>query len=120
MGMIYIIEDDTAFAQALSKIVSTEHDVRVFDSVPETLSDFSAASPDLLFLDCMLPGESGPEFVKRLRENSDTSDLAIILMSAHHEMMNEANSVGGDRVEFLKKPCTMRQILAVMHKYLPA
>lgn len=120
MAHISIIEDDPSFAEALSRIVSAEHEVTLYDAVPENIGAFSTGLTDLLFLDCMLPGESGPEFLSRLRSHEASRKLPVILMSAHHEMMNEANALTGEFEEFLKKPCTMRQVIAVLQRYLPA
>jgi len=40
--------------------------------------------PELALLDIRLPGVSGPEIGKRLRESSVLSDIAIVMMTAYH------------------------------------
>lgn len=118
MAQICIIEDDPAFAAALQRIMSQEHQVHCFSSVPDDPEEIIALKPDMIFLDCMLPGETGPHFLQRLREDDRTRKVAVILMSAYHEMMEEARLVTDEFQEFLKKPCTIRQVMALVQRYV--
>lgn len=118
MAQICIIEDDPAFSAALQRIISQEHEVHCFSAVPDDPEEILSIRPDMIFLDCMLPGETGPTFLQRLRSDERTSKVAVILMSAYHEMMEEARLLTDDFQEFLKKPCTIRQVMALVHRYL--
>src|SRR5687768_12797582 len=102
MAQICIIEDDPAFSAALHRIMSQEHEVQCFTSVPEDAEQILSSNPDIIFLDCMLPGESGPHFLQRLRSDDRTREVAVILMSAYHEMVEEAKTMVDDYQEFLK------------------
>src|SRR6187549_1864391 len=118
MAQICIIEDDPAFSAALHRIMSQEHEVHCFPTVPEDAEQIISIKPDLIFLDCMLPGETGPHFLQRLRSDDRTRQVAVILMSAYHEMVDEAKTITDEYQEFLKKPCTIRQVMALVHRYL--
>lgn len=117
MARICIIEDDPLFASALKRIMADEHEVTTLSAVPKDDTIFEA-KPDLIFLDCMLPGESGPAFLARLRRDERTSKVSVILMSGYSEMIDEANRLEGEYEEFLKKPCTMRQVMAAVQRQL--
>lgn len=118
MAQICIIEDDPAFSAALQRIMSQEHTVHAFQTVPDDPEQIISLKPDLIFLDCMLPGETGPHFLHRLRSDDRTKQVAVILMSAYHEMMDEAKQASDEYQEFLKKPCTIRQVMALVQRYL--
>ncbi len=118
MAQICIIEDDPAFSAALQRIISQEHDVHCFSSVPEDPEVILSLHPEMIFLDCMLPGETGPTFLQLLRSDDRTREVVVILMSAYHEMVEEARLLTDDFQEFLKKPCTIRQVMALVHRYL--
>ena len=45
--------------------------------------------PDLIVLDWMLPGMDGIDFAKRLRANSDTKNIPIIMLTAKSEEDNK-------------------------------
>src|SRR5437868_224412 len=102
MAHICIIEDDPAFAAALQRIMSQDHQVHTFPTVPDNAEDVISVSPDIIFLDCMLPGESGPHFLSRLRADERTRSVPVVLMSAYHEMVEEARGAGNEYQEFLK------------------
>lgn len=118
MAHICIIEDDPAFAAALQRIMSQDHDVHTFPSVPDDAEQVISMKPDMIFLDCMLPGESGPHFLGRLRADERTRTVPIVLMSAYHEMMDEVKGTSPEFQEFLKKPCTIRQVMSVVQRFL--
>ncbi len=46
------------------------------------LAQARTGHPDVILLDVMMPGVDGLEVARRLREESDTSDIPIILLSA--------------------------------------
>jgi two-component system phosphate regulon response regulator PhoB len=65
---VTIIEADIALALALSHDLKTEgYFVESVDRGEEALSKLADAPPDLVILDWMLPGMSGPEICIRLR-----------------------------------------------------
>lgn len=117
MARVCIIEDDLAFAAALRRVLSAEHSVTCFSSVPDDAEEFMSLNPEVIFLDCMLPGESGPEFLSRLRGDERTRNVAIIMMSAYHEMAEESHLAAFGYQEFLKKPCSIREIQAIVERY---
>ena len=119
MGKVVIIEDDPTFAAALERVISSEHQVKTYGAVPEDDAELFDSPPDIIFLDCLLPRESGPHYLERLRAEPRTSSVPVILMSGYEEMFNEAERLSGQYQEFLRKPCTMRQIMAVVHRYVP-
>ncbi len=64
-----------------------------------------AIHPDVIVADVMLPGMSGLELTRRLRDDERTKDAAIIVLTGRTFGADKehANEVGCDR--FLLKPC---------------
>jgi two-component system phosphate regulon response regulator PhoB len=80
---ITIIEGDIALAFALSHNLKTEgYVVESVDRGDEAVRKLADAPPDLVILDWMLPGMSGPEICTRLRAEDATRMLPIIMLSA--------------------------------------
>jgi len=67
--------------------------------------------PDLIVLDWMLPGMNGIEFAKRLRANSATKLIPIIMLTAKSD---EDNKIEGLNVadDYLTKPFSPRELVA--------
>jgi two-component system, cell cycle response regulator DivK len=81
-----------------------------FQSVTEQTAEAGfaracAIHPDVIVADVMLPGISGFELTRRLRDDERTKDAAIIVLTGRTFGADEqqANEVGCDR--FLLKPC---------------
>ena len=70
------------------------------------------AIPDLIVLDWMLPGMNGIDFAKRLRANSATKLIPIIMLTAKSDEDNKIESfdVGAD--DYLTKPFSPRELVA--------
>ena len=110
---IMIVEDDIALAVALSHDLKTEgYVVESVDRGDEAVRKLADAPPDLVILDWMLPGMSGPEICIRLRAQDATRMLPIIMLSARGEefLRLRAFSVGAD--DFVVKPFSMRELIA--------
>ena len=79
---ITIVDGDTALALALSDNLKTEgYVVESVDRGDEAVKKLADAPPDLVILDWMSPGISGPEICTRLRAEEATRMLPIIMLS---------------------------------------
>lgn len=76
------------------------------------LEAVAAKKPDLILLDLMMPGIDGFEVIRRLRENPDTADIRIVILSAlnSNEDVVKGFSMGAD--DFIMKPIIMEKLLA--------
>ena len=68
--------------------------------------------PDLILLDLMMPGIDGFEVIRRLRENPDTADIQIVILSAlnSNEDVVKGFNVGAN--DFIMKPIIMEKLLS--------
>jgi len=110
---ILIVEDESSILELISlnlhqagfnpiRAISAEYADNI---LKETL-------PDLIVLDWMLPGMDGIEFAKRLRANSTTKSIPIIMLTAKSDENNkiEGLNVGAD--DYLTKPFSPRELVA--------
>jgi len=72
--------------------------------------------PDLLFLDIRLSGTDGRTICRYLKSQEATHALPIIFLSANKDTRQMARDVGAD--DFLSKPFDMKDLLALITKYL--
>lgn len=75
------------------------------------LDAVAAEKPDLILLDLMMPGIDGFEVIKRLRENPETADIRIVILSAlnSNEDVVKGFNVGAN--DFIMKPIIMEKLL---------
>ena len=110
---VTIVEADIALALALSHNLKTEgYVVESLDRGEEAVRKLADAPPDLVILDWMSSGMSGPEICTRSREEDGTRMLPIIMLSARGEEVLRLRGFGAGADDFLVKPFSMRELIA--------
>ena len=88
--------------------------MRTAASGQAALDAVAAKKPDLILLDLMMPGIDGFEVIRRLKENPDTADIRIVILSAlnSNEDVVKGYSMGAD--DFIMKPMIMEKLLTTV------
>ncbi|MGB3299722.1 MAG: response regulator [Phormidesmis sp.] len=74
------------------------------------LDAVEACPPDLILLDVMMPGMTGYEVTRRIRQNPALPYIPILLVTAHDEVsMAEGLEAGADG--FIRKPFDIQELL---------
>lgn len=108
---VFIVDDDDAVRRALARLVeSTGLCVEGFSSAQAFMEHRRAcASPACLVLDVQLPGLSGLELQRALRETSET--LPIIFISGHGDIPMTVSAMKAGAADFLAKPVSDTALL---------
>lgn len=80
----------------------------------EALEEFTKQPPDLVILDINMPGMSGIEVLRRMKEMN--SDLPVILSSAYQEYKQDFGSWASE--EYIVKSANMDELKRAVRKYL--
>jgi len=101
---ILVIDDEEIITSLLQDCLEQMgHEVTVANSGLEGLRRVANVKPDVITLDIKMPGLSGIDVLKRLKDNSMTKDISVILVSAYgDEYRKEALTLGADEV--MRKP----------------
>jgi heavy metal response regulator len=108
---ILLVEDEKNVASFIKK--GLEEDVYVVDIAgngPEGLSMATSNAYDLLIVDIMLPGFSGIEFCKRLREKG--VKVPILLLTAIDSVDSKVTGLESGADDYLTKPFAFSELLA--------
>lgn len=118
-GKILIVDDEPDLLD-LAKItlLAGGYEVLTAASGEQALNLIKGNKPDLILLDVVLPGVSGLDICRRLKRNSQTNDIKIILFTAlgtEVDMMLEKK----DKADgYLTKPFPNRDLLGLVEKLL--
>ena len=99
---ILIVDDEPLVRRALSRVLKAKgHEVIEAQDGSEGVALWISNSPQLVFLDVLMPGLSGPEVLKKMQGQSSAK---VILMSAYagKNNMETAIQMGADL--FIPKP----------------
>ena len=114
-GRLLVVEDDPAQAESIRVTLETAgHQVRVCDDPRRFAGDVAALDPELVLMDLVLPGVTGYELVRSLRQAPGTPAPPVLYLAAEGEMRGRpetAQPVGGDH---LVKPTPPEALLAAV------
>src|SRR6185437_5894356 len=110
---ILVVEDEPAIVELLRvNLVDAGYDVREAPDAETAQRSINEALPELVLLDCMLPGQSGLTLARQLRRDPRTRALPIIMLTARAE---EADKIAGLEAwvdDYVTKPFSPRELKA--------
>lgn len=111
MQKILIIEDDPRIQKALHRQFTLERfEVLVASSGDEGIAAAQAARPDAIILDLMLPGMSGKDVCRTIRQS--LSDTPILILSAVADVADKVLLLELGADDYVTKPFSPRELLA--------
>ncbi len=117
MKRVLIIEDDESMVLGLSSALAGEgYDVLAARTGPEGLQLACDRGPDLILLDLMLPGMSGLEICKRLRDQDVRCPVIILTSRTEENDRVFGLELGAD--DYVTKPFSLRELLARVRAHL--
>ncbi len=110
MSRILIVEDEVSFSDPLSYLLRKEgYDVAVAETGPDGLTEFDANGADLVLLDLMLPGLSGVDVCRALRQRSS---VPVIMLTAKDSEIDKVVGLEIGADDYVTKPYSSRELLA--------
>ena len=109
---ILVVEDDPAASRLMSYILEGEgYQVLTAPNGVEGLRQAQEEEPDLLVLDVMLPGLDGFQVCRRLRAESRTSRIPVLMLSAKAQETDKATGLKVGADEYLTKPADPAELV---------
>ena len=107
---VLVIDDDEKLNQLLKRFLG-DFGYTVYTAVDagEGLKKVRATSPDLIILDVMLPGMTGFDVCKRIRQ---TSTVPIVMLTARGDLMDKVVGLELGADDYLPKPFEPRELVA--------
>ncbi len=110
MIRILLVEDEPSYSDALAYVLEKEgFDVTIADTGPRALELFDRQGADIVLLDLMLPGISGVEVCRTIRQ---TSNVPIIMVSAKDTEVDKVVGLELGADDYITKPYSPRELIA--------
>jgi two-component system response regulator RegX3 len=110
MTRILVVEDEESFSDPLSYLLRKEgYEVAIAETGPDALTQFDAAGADLVLLDLMLPGLSGVDVCRALRQRSS---VPVIMLTAKDSEIDKVVGLEIGADDYVTKPYSSRELLA--------
>lgn len=113
MPNVLIVEDEPALTELLRyNLESAGYDVQAVTSGEEAEVMLAEQPFDCLLLDWMLPGVSGIELCRRLRQNPKTKSLPILMLTARGEEGDRVRGLSTGADDYVVKPFSVNEVVA--------
>ena len=110
MTKVLVVEDEPSYSEALAYVLRKEgFDVAVAETGPDALTEFDRGGADIVLLDLMLPGLSGTEVCRALRQ---ISSVPIIMVSAKDSEVDKVVGLELGADDYVTKPYSPRELVA--------
>jgi DNA-binding response OmpR family regulator len=114
---VLLIEDEPNIIEAISFLLERDGwTVRLHSEGVDAVKAVHRTKPDVLVLDVMLPGKSGFDILKELREADETKSLPILMLTARGQTKDRdlANRYGVSA--FMTKPFSNADMLQAVRE----
>jgi two-component system nitrogen regulation response regulator GlnG len=112
---VWLVDDDASIRWVLERALRNGGMApRAFDAAEPALVALRSDSPDVLVTDIRMPGQSGLELLKRIRETRPT--LPVIVMTAFADLGNAVSAYESGAFEYLPKPFDIDQAVDLVRR----
>ncbi len=116
---ILVVEDEPAQREVLIYNLAAEgFEVDTAASGDAALTMVAEDPPDLVLLDWMLPGVSGIEICRRLKRQTQTRKLPVIMISARGEEVDRVRGLDTGADDYMVKPFSVGELMARIRNQL--
>lgn len=116
-GVVHIVDDDDAVRQSLAFLLSSAGlPVRLYDSAATFLAGLSTPQDGCLITDVRMPGMSGIDLLKALREKA--CSMPAIVITGHGDVPLAVEAMKAGAVDFIEKPFEEEAILTAVRRAL--
>ncbi|MCI1437546.1 MAG: response regulator transcription factor [Acetobacter indonesiensis] len=114
---VIVVDDDSRLRRLLQRYLS-EHGFRisVAANAAEARQALSAIRPDAMVLDVTMPGETGLELTRSLRDSGQ--EFPIVLLTARGEPADRISGLEAGADDYLGKPFEPRELLLRLKAHL--
>lgn len=116
-----LIVDDDNDIRALLAIILRSAGYAVYEAADgqQALVEFPRIQPDLVIVDITMPGMSGWEVCRRLKEDPATAHVPVLICTVRSQMHDMAQVINVPHDGFINKPFEKHNLLATVQGLLP-
>ena len=113
--LIMVVDDCQGILDTIETLLGDSYEVVVAEDAWQAFKILQTKKPDLIFLDCMMPGFTGLQLLREIRQMKIDSRVEVITASILSEIEEEVDHLGVDN--FVHKPFDVHQILDLAARF---
>lgn len=112
---VLLIEDEPNITEAIRFLLTRDGwQVATHADGSNAVQVIQTANPDLVILDVMLPGKSGIDIVRDLREIEDMRALPVLMLTARGQSRDREMAEKAGVTRFMTKPFSNSEVLTAV------
>jgi diguanylate cyclase (GGDEF)-like protein len=115
---LLVVDDMPANIQLLATSLMDEYEILVATSGADALELILNRQPDLILLDVIMPGMSGHEVCRKLKDDPQTRRIPIIFITGQNDESDEVEGLSLGAVDYITKPFSLPIVLARVRTHL--
>lgn len=116
MKKVLIVDDDPMVRQLTRMALAEQYTCLESADAESAYNLLDHERPDLIVLDWVLPGLSGPNFFKRLQRDRDLAQIPVIIVSARGEEQVRKTAIELGAAGYLLKPFNVKALRELVAK----
>ena len=117
-GSLLIVEDNEDIAAYLREALSDSFEIRLAANGVEALAAVGDSVPDLVITDLNMPVMDGLKLCSRLKQNVETSDIPIIIISSSTDSKDQLSAFKAGADDYISKPFPLAVLQAKVRNML--
>jgi len=110
---VLVVEDEQAIREMIRFALSkSDFKVRCAADGREALLKINDKPPEIILLDWMMPNMSGPQLLRRLRKDSVTKDIPVIMLTAKVSEDDKVAGLNAGADDYIVKPFSPKELIA--------
>jgi putative two-component system response regulator len=110
---ILVVDDQPSIAGLMSQLLSIRgYDVVTATSAEQAEAEVRLRLPDLILSDVMMPGKSGYDFCRTMKENPTTRLIPFVLITGLSDSSDKVRGIEAGADDFLNKPVLAEELIA--------
>jgi pilus assembly protein CpaE len=119
VARIYVIDDDAQLLRMVGLMLERGgHTVTLINDSMQGFDQITAHPPDMLVVDVMMPGKSGHDLTREIRNTKGIEDLPILILTARAQDVDRRAALNSGADAYLSKPVTSQELLNLVDQLL--
>ncbi|WP_066893944.1 winged helix-turn-helix domain-containing protein [Clostridium nigeriense] len=110
---ILVVDDEDHIVELISyNLINSGYNVLTANNGLDAVRLAKEENPDLILLDLMIPGLDGFDVCKAIRNDNETKEISIIMLTAKGEELDKILGLELGADDYITKPFSIRELLA--------